>query len=115
MFLFDVSCVHAALSLFSLLSCALLVYVFVHRHLQSEHTSCSQVFHNLLPPVTTSLMYCVCVYVCVCVCVCVCCVHRQRDIPTSCIVGDITTGAGDQATHRNDDNTERSHDRLQII
>ena len=31
-FPFDVSCVHAALSLCSLLSCALLVYVFVHRH-----------------------------------------------------------------------------------
>ena len=76
MFLFDVSCVHAALSLFSLLSCALLVYVFVHRHLQSDHTSCSQVFHNLLPPVTTSLMYSVCararVRACVCACVCVC-------------------------------------------
>ena len=34
---------------------------------------------------------------------------HQPGIPTSCIV--ITTGAGDQATHRNDDNTETSHDR----
>ena len=44
-----VSFARAALSLFILLSCALVVYVFVHTYMQCDHTWCSQLFHNLLP------------------------------------------------------------------